>query len=70
MKMINKNGGRALIVHIISAGACVSGRSVWLSKCSKCALGFNTFEYFFHASAWIDERALGVHLPVCYDCVS
>ena len=38
MKMTS-NGGRALIVHIISAGACVSGRSVWLSKCSKCALG-------------------------------
>ena len=30
--------GRALIVQIICAGACVSGRSVSFSKCSSCAL--------------------------------
>ena len=33
-RLITSNCGRALIVQVISAGACVSGRGVSFSKCS------------------------------------
>ena len=50
------------MVGALQIGACVSGRSV--SLLVMCPW-FNTFEYFFHRR----ERALGVYLPIFYDCL-